>query len=144
MTEAAVQLNMECADGKEESAGLPLLKNFPVPPTGSGLCRRKAIFNTSFTARLLSRASQESKPVSRCREFPVQLPQAYMKAGTAIKAPAPPLAMLSLSLMASALARARSMLCWSLPINTPVAPIMGANQNESRGFRRNGLVQIAF
>src|SRR5215831_11766741 len=133
---------MECAEGKEESVGLLLLKNFPAPPTGSGLCLRKAIFNTSLTARLFSSASPDSKPVSRCREFPVQLPQTYISAGTAVKAATPPLATLSLILMASALERARSMLCWSLPIRTPVAPINGATQNESRGRRRNGLVQI--
>src|SRR6266481_839074 len=50
---------------------------------------------------------------------------------------------LLLRLMAVALERSRAMLCWSLPINTPVVAPSGMSQVRSRALARNGLVQMA-
>jgi hypothetical protein len=36
------------------------------------------------------------------------------------------------------------MVCWSLPINTPVVAARGASQIASVGRRCSGLVQMAF
>lgn len=45
-----------------------------------------------------------------------------MNAGTRIITPTPPLEMLLRRLMTSASERSRGMLCWSLPISTPMVP----------------------
>src|SRR5260370_17294854 len=109
ITEAAVQPNMECADGND---ALPTsLKNLPCPLVVVGRSRANTTLSASLTPKLLIKASPESNPVSRARDFPCQLPQTYIAAGTATSAATPPFATLSLRLIARALERARTMLC---------------------------------
>src|SRR5260370_40676429 len=118
--EAAVQPNRECADGND---GLrPSLKNLPCPLVVVGRSGANTTLSASLTPKLLIKASPESNPVSRARDFPCQLPQTYIAAGTATSAATPPFATLSLRLMARALEGARTMLCCLLPMSTPTAP----------------------
>src|SRR5260370_21902028 len=109
ITEAAVQPNMECADGND---ALPTsLKNLPCPLVVVGRSRANTTLSASLTPKLLIKASPESNPVSRARDFPCHPPQTYIAACPATNAATPPLAPLSLRLMARALERARTMLC---------------------------------
>src|SRR5262249_38203748 len=133
---------MECCEGKD---ALPMsVKNWPWPPEEFGRWRAKATLRTSLTARLFTNASPESRPVSRGRDSPRQLPHAYIKAGTATRLATPASATFLLRATASAFERARCMLCWSLPIRIPVVPASGASHIASFQRKRAGLVQMAF
>lgn len=140
MTDAAVQLSMECVDGND---GLLMsVKNLPCPPVGVGLWRAKMSLKASFTAALSKRASPESRPVSLSLESPCQLPQTYIKPGTATSAA-----------VGNILAHADGARVGALPrqavgvaadIRTPAVPSREATHTESRRCRRKGLVQISF
>src|SRR5262249_12312850 len=132
---------MECCEGKD---ALPMsVKNWPWPPEEVGRWRAKATLRTSLTARLFTNASPESRPVSRGRDSPCQLPHAYIKAGTATRLATPTSETFLLRLTASAFERARCMLCWSLPMRIPVVPASGASHIASFHRKCIGLVQLA-